>query len=108
MFQKKASNNIFIIKSQNLNIRKGVKVLGVYLPQYPSGHFSLSSLWHVCPDMCFSRTTCSLSRYNVKGESDYFNWKTGFFLRLFTSMFTKESNCDPRFCEKINSSIGNI
>ena len=25
---------------------------------------------------------------------------TGVFLRLFTSMFTKESNYNPRFCEK--------
>ena len=54
----------------------------------------------MCPNTCFSRTTCSLSRYNVKGELDCFNCGTGFFLRLFTLTFTKESNYNPRFCEK--------
>ena len=38
--------------------------------------------------------------YNVKGELDCLNCKTGVFLSLFTSMFTKESNYNPRFCEK--------
>ena len=54
----------------------------------------------MCPNTPFSRTTCSLSRYNMKGELDCFNCKTGVFLRLFTSMFTKESNYNPRFCGK--------
>ena len=59
--------------------------------------------------MCFSRTNCSLSRFHAKGKLDSFNCKTGVFLRLFTSMFTKESNYSLRFWEKkINSSIGNI
>ena len=26
----------------------------------------------MCPNMCFSRKTCSLSMYNVKGELDCF------------------------------------
>ena len=69
--------------------------------------FKLSSPWHVCPNTCFSRTTCSLSRYKVKIELDYFNCKTGVFLRLFNSMFTKQNNYNPRFCKKINSSMGN-
>ena len=56
--------------------------------------------WHVCLNTCFSRTTCSLSRYNDKGELDCFNCKTGVFLRLFTSVFTKETNYNPCFCEK--------
>ena len=46
----------------------------------------------MCPNTCFSCTACSLSRYNVQGELDCFNCETGFFLRLFTLMFTKESN----------------
>ena len=33
----------------------------------------------LCPNTCFSRTTCSLSRYNVKIELDCFNCKTGVF-----------------------------
>ena len=49
---------------------------------------------------CFSRTICSLSKYNVKCEWDCFNCKTGILLRLFTSMFIKETNYNPRFCEK--------
>ena len=69
----------------------------LYLPQYPSGHFQLSSPWHVCRSTCFSRTTCSLSRYNAKGKLDCFNCKTEGFLRLFTPTFTKESNYNPRF-----------
>ena len=36
----------------------------------------------------------------VKGELDSFNCKAGGFLRLFTSLFAKESNYNPRFCEK--------
>ena len=51
----------------------------------------------MCPSTCFSRTNSSLSRYNAKGKLDCFNCKTGVFLRLFTSMFTKESNYNPRF-----------
>ena len=54
----------------------------------------------MCPNTCFSRTICSLNKYNVKCELDSFNCKTGVFLRLFTSMFMKESNYNPRFCEK--------
>ena len=65
-----------------------------------SGHFQLSSPWHECPNTCFSRTVCSLSRYNVKIELDCFNCKTAVFLRLFTSIFTKENNYNPRFCTK--------
>ena len=42
----------------------------------------------------------SLIKYNVKGELDGFNCKTGAFLRLFTSMFTRKSNYSPCFCEK--------
>ena len=64
------------------------------------GHFQLSSPWHVCPSTCFSRTNCSLSRYNAKGKLDCFNCKTGFFVRLFTPMFTKESNYNSSFWEK--------
>ena len=62
----------------------------------------------LCPNTCFSSTTCSLSRYNVKIELDCFNCKTGVFLRLFTSMFTKQNNCNPSFAKKIDSSMGNI
>ena len=40
----------------------------------------------VCPSTCFSRTNCSLSRYNAKGKLDCFNCKTGVFLRLFILM----------------------
>ena len=32
----------------------------------------------MCPKKCFSRTTCSLSRYYVKVELDCFNCKSGF------------------------------
>ena len=55
---------------------------------------------HTCPSTCFSRTNCSLSRYNAKGKLDCFNCKTGVFLRLFTPMFTKEINYSPRFWGK--------
>ena len=51
---------------------------------------SAASPRHVCPNTCFSRTACSLSKCNVKCELDCFNCKTGVFLRLFTSMFTKQ------------------
>ena len=54
----------------------------------------------MCPNTRFSRTICSLSKYNVKCELDCFNCKTGVFLRLFTSMFIEESNYTPSFCEK--------
>ena len=54
----------------------------------------------MCPNTSFSLTTCSLGRYNVKGELDCFNCKTVTFLRLLTSMFTKESSYNPRFWEK--------
>ena len=46
----------------------------------------------MCPSTCFSLTNCSLSRYNAKDKLDCFNCKTGVFLRLLTSMFTKESD----------------
>ena len=62
----------------------------------------------MCPSTCFSRTNCSLSRYNAKGKLNCFNCKTGVFLRLFTLMFTNGSNYNSRFGEKINSSMGNI
>ena len=79
---------------------------GLDLPQYPSGHFSLSSPWHVCPNTCFSRTTCSLSTYKVKGELDCFNCKTGVFIGLLTSVFTKESNYNRRSPKKSTSLWG--
>ena len=44
----------------------------------------------MCPKMCFSRTDCSLSRYNAKDKLNCFNCKTGVFLRLRTPMFTKK------------------
>ena len=50
--------------------------------------------------MVMAKIDTCMSSYNVKGELDCFNCKTGAFLRLFTSMFTKESNYNPRFCEK--------
>ena len=62
----------------------------------------------MCPSMCFSSMNCLLSRYNAEGKLDYFNCKMGFFVRLFTAMFIKESNYNPGFGEKINSSMGNI
>ena len=71
--------------------------IGLYLPQYLSG--PLSNPWHVCPNTSFSCMTCSLSRFYVKCELDCFNCKTEVFLRLFTSMFTKESNYNPQFCK---------
>ena len=64
------------------------------------GKDQLSSPWHVCPSTCFSLTNCSLSRYNAQGKLECFNCNTGFFLRLFTPMFTKESNYNPHFWEK--------
>ena len=45
----------------------------------------------MCPSTCFSRTNCSLSRYNAKGKADCF-MQDGVFLRLLISMFTKESD----------------
>ena len=54
----------------------------------------------MCPSTCFSRTNCSLSRYNAEGKLDSFNCKTGVFVRLFTPMSTKESSYNPRFGEK--------
>ena len=51
----------------------------------------------MCPNTWFSRTNCWLSRYNANGKLDCFNCKTGDFLRLFTSLFTKESDYSPRF-----------
>ena len=72
-----------------------------FVPNCGVAHPSLRPpWWHVCPNTSFSRTTCSLSRYNVKGELDCFNCKTGVFLRLFSSVFMKESNYNPRFWEK--------
>ena len=50
--------------------------------------------------MVLAKIDTCMSSYNVKGELDCFNCKTGVFLRFFTSMFTKESNYNPRFCEK--------
>ena len=38
-----------------------------------------------------------VERYN---PIDCFNCKTGVFLRLFTSMFTKQNIYNPRFCKK--------
>ena len=58
------------------------------------------SFWHACPSTCFSRTNCSLSRYNAKCKLDRSNCKKGFFIRLFTPMFTKESNYNPSFWRK--------
>ena len=82
------------------SIKRRISYAHIYLPQYPSGHFQLSSSWHVCPSTCFLRTNCSLSRYNAKGKLNCFDCKTAVFLRLFTPMFTKESNYNPRFGEK--------
>ena len=47
---------------------------------------------------------------HLKGELDcnIINCKTGAFLRLFTSMFTKEAITIDVFAKKINSSMGNI
>ena len=58
----------------------------------------------MCPNTCASYTICSLNRYNVKGQLDYFDCKTGVFLTLFISMFTKKSDHD----KKINWSTGNF
>ena len=60
------------------------------------------------PSTCFSRTNCSLSRYNAKGKFDCFKCKTGVFLRLFTPMFTKESNYNPRFLGKKSAPLWGI
>ena len=65
-----------------------------------------TSPWQVCPNTSFSRTACSLSRYNVKGELDCFNCKTGVFLRLFASMFIKESNYIHVFAKKLTLQWG--
>ena len=54
----------------------------------------------MCPSTRFSRTNYLLNRYNATRKLDCFNCKTGVFLRLFTPMFTKENNYDPRFWEK--------
>ena len=62
----------------------------------------------MCPSTCFSRTNCLLSRYSAKGKLDCFNCKTGVFLRLFTPMFTKESNYNPRFWEKKSTPLWGI
>ena len=67
-------------------IRTGV----LYLPQYPSGHFSLLRQWQVCPNTCFSCTTCWLGRKNVKGELDCFNCKTGFSLIIYFDVYKRK------------------
>ena len=54
----------------------------------------------MCPNTSFSRSTCSLSRYNVKGDLDCINCKTRVFLRLFTSMFTKKAITIHVFAKK--------
>ena len=62
----------------------------------------------MCSNTCLSRTTCSLSRYKVKGELDCFNCKMGGFLRLFTSMFTKKAIIIHVFAKKSNRLRGII
>ena len=49
------------------------------------------------PARAFHARIACLIRYNAKGKSDCFNCKTGFFPRLFTPTFTKESNYNPGF-----------
>ena len=38
----------------------------------------------MCPSTRFSRTNCSLSRYNAKGKLTCFNCKTGVFLTNYS------------------------
>ena len=74
----------------------------MYLPQYPSGYLIIEAMAGVSQHVLFTHDL-------AKGELDCFSCNTGVsVLRLFTSMFTKESIQDPRFEEKINSSIGDI
>ena len=72
----------------------------VYLPQYPSDHFRLSSPWHMCPNTCFSRTTCLLSKHNVKGELDCFNCKMGFFSNCSLQCLQKKGTAIHVFAKK--------
>ena len=65
--------------------------------------------WLVCPNTCFSHTTCSLIRYNVEGELDCFNCKTGVFSdyslqclqtkAITIHVFAKKFKCRQRMCE---------
>ena len=72
------------MKHEN-HTRTGKSIILVSVSFWPL--LIIESVVLVSQHMLYS-STCSLSRYNVKGESDCFNCKTGFFLRLFTSMFT--------------------
>ena len=47
-------------------------------------------------------------KMNIIVILDCLNCKTEVFLRLFTSVFTKQNNYNTRFCKKVNSSMGNI
>ena len=78
----------------------------LYLPQYPSGHFYLSSPWHMCPSTCFSRTNCSLSRYNAKDKLDCFNCKTGIFSQIINFIVYKRKQLQSTFLEKIQLRYG--
>ena len=50
-----------------------------------------------------------LSGITLNANKIVLTTRRGFFSELFTSMFIKESNYNPRFCEKKrNSSMGNI
>ena len=50
----------------------------------------------MCPSTWFSRTNCSLSRYNAKGKLDCFTCKTGVFLDYSPQCLQKKA----RFWEK--------
>ena len=61
----------------------------------------------MCPNTSFLRTTYQLGRYNVKGESDCFNCKTGFFLKLFTSaVYERKQLQSTVFAKKSTRQLG--
>ena len=51
---------------------------------------------------------CALSKYNAKCKLDCFNFKMGFFIRLFTSMFRKEGNYNQHLFVGSKSNLSSL
>ena len=62
----------------------------------------------MCPNTCFSRTTCSLSRYNVKGELDCFNCRTGGFSQIIHFNVYKGKQSQSTFLRKKSTRLWGI
>ena len=62
----------------------------------------------MCPNTCFSCTTCSSSRCNVKGELSCFIWKTGGFSQIIHFSAYKRKRLQSTFLREKSTRLWGI